>query len=83
MADLLALLAGGKPKGKPSMGMGDKSMDMGGKSEGGGPEETYAREAFDALKDDDVEGFVSAFLSAVRACSKKDYAEPDNDDAEE
>lgn len=36
--------------------------------ESSGPERTYAREAFSALKDDDEEGFVEAFLGAVRAC---------------
>lgn len=36
-----------------------------------GPERTYAREAFSALKDDDEEGFIEAFLGAVRACSEK------------
>jgi hypothetical protein len=37
-------------------------------------EKEFAREAFAALQEDDEEGFVSAFLSAVRACSRKSKA---------
>jgi hypothetical protein len=46
---------------------------MGGKPEGekADPARDYAREAFSALKDDDEEGFVEAFLGAVRACKAK------------
>ncbi len=40
-------------------------------SPAGGPEHEYAREAFTAVKEGDEEGFVEAFLSAVRACSSK------------
>lgn len=40
----------------------------------GSVEKEFAREAFAALKDDDEEGFVSAFLSAVRSCAKKGSA---------
>ena len=71
MADLLALLTGkGKPKG---------DADMGGKGMGPSrPGESFAREAFSALKDDDEEGFVEAFLGAVDAC--KGDSEPDADD---
>ncbi len=78
--NLLALLGGGKDKAKPS------PLDNADAPSDGGPEDTYAREAFSALKDDDEEGFVTALLGAVRACKKKDYAaedptEPDADDA--
>lgn len=56
---LLALLGGGKPKMEPA---GDTSE---------GPERTFARDAFAALKDDDEEGFIDAFIAAVKACTKK------------
>lgn len=75
MADLLALLAG-KPK---SSDAGEPDADD---AEGGGAERTYAREAFTAIKDDDEEGFVSAFLGAVRACAKKTKAGGYESDAE-
>jgi hypothetical protein len=45
----------------------------------GGVGEEFAREAFAALKDDDEEGFVSAFLSAVRSASKKKPAAAETD----
>ena len=46
----------------------------------GGAERTYAKEAYSALKDDDEEGFVEAFLGAVRACSKKSKADDYEDE---
>lgn len=60
-ADILALIG----KAKPSLPKGgeDSSTSM-----GGGTEAEYAREAFAALKDDDVDGFVAAFTGAVKAC---------------
>jgi hypothetical protein len=57
------LIALGKPKGAPSKE----------KEEEEGAEKSYAREAFAALKEDDEEGFVEAFLGAVRACAAKEY----------
>jgi hypothetical protein len=73
MANILALLSGGKSKGGGSMGgMGDKKPAR--------PEEDMARDAFAALKDDDEEGFVQAFLGAVEACKSSDY---DDEDQEE
>jgi hypothetical protein len=77
MGPLLALLAGGK--GKPM----DKSddMSMGEPDAAEAPEDSFAGDAFDALQDKDRQGFVDAFKSAVRACSKSyDAAEPDADD---
>ena len=47
-----------------------------------GPERSYAREAFSALKDDDEEGFIDAFLGAVRACGKKPAKAEEGDDYE-
>lgn len=63
----LMMLGLGKPKDKPE----------------GGPERDYAREAFSALKDDDEDGFVEAFISAVRACKGGTYGEDDEDGDEE
>jgi len=57
------LLALGGPKSKPK-GKGDDDA-----------ERTYAKEAYAALKDDDEDGFVEAFTSAVKACVKKAEAE--------
>jgi hypothetical protein len=51
----------------------------------GGAEKEYAREAFSALQDGDEDGFVEAFLGAVRACAGKSSAseyEPEDDDDE-
>jgi hypothetical protein len=45
------------------------------------PERSYAKEAFTALQDGDEEGFVEAFISAVRACSKKSKTDGYDDDA--
>lgn len=76
MASILELLSGG----------GAKDEESSSPVASGGPEREYAREAFSALKDDDEEGFVSAFISAVKACSKKaetDEYEPDEDALEE
>lgn len=58
---LLAIIG----KAKPSA---ESEKPAGG---GGGAEREFAREAFSALQDGDEEGFVMAFLAAVRACSKK------------
>jgi hypothetical protein len=72
------LVLGAKPKalGKPMASSEPK----------GGAEKEYAREAFSALQDGDEDGFVSAFLGAVRACAGKaeasDYEDEDADDDE-
>lgn len=73
MAGLLALL-GGKPKGGSEMSSkeGAPESPLGGDA---GPEKTYAQEAFDAVKEDDFEGFYSALKGFVRACSKKEEAD--------
>jgi hypothetical protein len=71
MKSLLMLL--GKGKGEDSEPSEDDSESS--------PERSYAREAFSALKDDDEEGFVEAFISAVRACSKKSKSDGYDDDA--
>lgn len=66
---LMALLGGGKDK--PAV-EGESAEPT---------EKTYAREAFAALKDDDQDGFVEAFLGAVRACkgaSDEDYEDEDD-----
>ncbi len=55
---------------------------MGAKPEAKDPARDYAREAFSALKDDDEDGFIDAFLGAVRACKSK-MSEPDADDEDE
>jgi hypothetical protein len=76
--NLLALI-GGKAKSSPD-DMGGMSGDSGGDdSSNDKPERMYAREAFQAVKDDDEAGFVEAFLGAVKACSQS-YSEPDNDE---
>jgi hypothetical protein len=72
MAGLLALLGGG---GKPAL------EEKAAASEG--PEKTFARDAFSALKDDDEEGFVEAFIAAVKACTKKSTAGGYEDETEE
>ncbi len=59
------LLLAGKSKGKPMAGPPEAEEAE------GGPEQEYAREAFSALQDGDEEGFVEAFLGAVRACASK------------
>jgi hypothetical protein len=64
----LALLIG-KPDGKPD-------------DEAESAERSYAREAFSAMKDDDEEGFVEAFLGAVRACKSKAKSDEYEDDEE-
>jgi hypothetical protein len=50
-------------------------------------EEALAKEAFSALQDGDEEGFVSAFLGAMRACAGKssagDYEDEEVEDDEE
>ena len=56
------LIALGKPKGAPEA-QEEKPEAA--------PEESYAREAYAALKDGDEDGFVEAFLGAVRACAGK------------
>ncbi len=58
------MLAIGTPKDKPK----------------GGSEREYAREAFSAVKDGDEEGFIEAFLSAVRECKGKKYEEEETED---
>jgi hypothetical protein len=63
----LALLMGAKPDAK----------------EKADPARDYAREAFSALKEDDEEGFIEAFLGAVRACKAKAKPMPMHDDEEE
>jgi hypothetical protein len=63
---LIALL------GKPSASEDDEEPVEGAST--GSVEKEFAREAFAALQEDDEEGFVSAFLSAVRACSRKSKA---------
>lgn len=40
----------------------------------------YAKEAFSALKDDDEDGFVAAFLGAVKACKAESYEADDEDE---
>jgi len=42
-------------------------------------EAEYAREAYSALRDKDEDGFVEAFLAAVRACVKG-YEDDDEED---
>ena len=85
--DILALIGKSKPslsKGGEGPPVGKGASDMM-SSGGGGAEEDLAREAFSALKDDDVEGFVSAFTSAVKACvakAKDDEYETEPDTAE-
>ena len=69
---LLAIL--GKPKA-PTL---EEKSPSGG---GGGLEREYAREAFSALRDDDEEGFISAFLGAVKACVRKSGASEYEDEA--
>lgn len=68
--------------GKPKGGHGEPEGD----EPAGGPEADYAREAFSALKDDDEDGFVQAFLGAVRACKAKaetgGYEDDDDGDEE-
>jgi hypothetical protein len=46
-------------------------------------ERSYAREAFSALQDDDEEGFIEAFISAVRACKAKSASSAYADDEDE
>lgn len=58
--------------GKPSK---DSSSDMEEESGESGPEAEYAKEAYGALKDGDEDGFVKAFLGAIRCCSKADEEE--------
>lgn len=87
MADILALLAGGKPK-KGSGSSSDMPDDAPSSSSGSdSAERSYAREAFSAAKDDDEEGFITALIGTIRACQKKNYAddesEPDDTAAEE
>lgn len=61
------IIAGGKGKPpKPSeMDMGEEEMS---EKEPSGDEETLAANAFQAIKDDDEEGFKRSFKAAVRAC---------------
>jgi hypothetical protein len=70
------LVLGAKPKlGKPMASSSEPK---------GGAEKEYAKEAFSALQDGDEEGFVSAFLGAVRACAgKSDAGEYEDDDADD
>ena len=70
----LLLLGGGRKD------MGEDAEPMSKPSDG--VEHTFAREAFAALKDDDEEGFVSAFLGAVRACAAKSSSEGEYEDDE-
>lgn len=59
------------PEGKG----GDKPPMLGGEPKpSGGVEREYAREAFSALQDGDEEGFITAFISAVKACASKSSA---------
>ncbi len=55
--------------GKPKAGASKDAPAVAPSEEG--PELEYAREAFSALKDGDEEGFVEAFISAVKACASK------------
>jgi hypothetical protein len=50
----------------------------------GSSEDAYIDEAFSAVKDDDKEGFRTAFKAAVKACAKSygHKAESDDDDEE-
>lgn len=48
-----------------------------------GPEYEYAKEAFSALKDDDEDGFVEAFLGAVKACITAHYDKGEDDEEED
>lgn len=52
-----------------------------GKKESG--ERAYAKEAYMALKDDDEEGFVEAFTSAIEACVKRAKAGGYDEESEE
>lgn len=78
---LMLLMGGGPKKGKlPMKEPADEVVE-----ESGGAEETLAGEAFDAFKDGDREGFIQAFVSAVKACAGKADAggyEDEDDDAE-
>jgi hypothetical protein len=64
--------------GKGAKGPKEEEPEEAAESEG--PERTYAREAFSALKDDDEEGFIEAFLGAVRACSKMKATDYDGEE---
>ncbi len=75
--NLLALLSGGKGKGGDSKGSPPDS----GPDES--PERMYAKEAFSAVKDDDEDGFIEAFTSAIQACMKKKYKDSDEPDADD
>lgn len=61
--DLLALIGKAKPKGEAGAEMPSAASE--------GPEREYAREAFSALQDGDEEGFIEAFIGAVKACTNK------------
>lgn len=80
----LLLLPGGASKGKADDD--DDEMEASGDEpeESGGVERDYAREAFAAVKEGDEDGFVDAFLGAVRACSakakSKAYADEEDDE---
>lgn len=78
MPGILALLGKVKPAekdtGLPSEG--------GASASGGGAERMYAQEAFTALKDDDQEGFIEAFIGAVKACVAKAKDDGYGDDDE-
>ena len=62
------LIALGKQKG------GSSSKDK------ASPLRAYAREAFGAIKEDDEDGFVEAFLAAVNACKSKSEDEDEYED---
>ena len=53
----------------------------------GSSEDAYIDEAFSAVKDDDKEGFRTAFKAAVKACAKsyggKTESDEDEDDDED
>lgn len=82
MKGLMLLMGKGKPRGDEESAPASEPTES--------TERSYAREAFTALKDDDEDGFVEAFLGAVRACKAKpeaayddeeEAAEEDGDDA--
>lgn len=71
------LLPVAKAKGK-----GAKSEDDAPEPEADSSERAFAKEAFSAVQDDDEEGFVEAFIAAVKACSSKARKGDYDDDKE-
>lgn len=77
----LALLIG---HGKPSDDDGAGPDSSEGSSGDAGPKETkYLTHAFEALKDDDIEGFRMAMSGAIRACIDAKGAGEYDDEGEE